>query len=50
LIVSAMIVFVAGVLSDLIASNRVLLEELRMRQLKSEVDAYRSARDRDETP
>jgi hypothetical protein len=45
-----MIVFVAGVLSDLIASNRVLLEELRMRQLKAEVDAYRSANDRDETP
>ena len=42
LIVSAMIVFVAGVLSDLIASNRVLLEELRMRQLLSEVEACRS--------
>jgi glycosyltransferase involved in cell wall biosynthesis len=42
LIVSAMIVFVAGVLSDLIASNRILLEELRMRQLRSEVEACRS--------
>ena len=41
LIVSAMILFIAGVLSDLIASNRVLLEELRMRQLRSEVEASR---------
>jgi glycosyltransferase involved in cell wall biosynthesis len=46
LIVSAMILFVAGVLSDLIASNRIMLEELRMRQLRSEVEAYR-ARDGD---
>jgi hypothetical protein len=42
LIVSAMIVFVAGVLSDLIASNRILLEELRTRQLRSEVEACRA--------
>jgi glycosyltransferase involved in cell wall biosynthesis len=42
LIVSAMLVFVAGVLSDLIASNRILLEELRMRQLRSEVEACRA--------
>jgi hypothetical protein len=42
LIVSAMIVFVAGILSDLIASNRVLLEELRTRQLRSEVEACRA--------
>ena len=41
LIVSAMIVFVAGILSDLIASNRILLEELRTRQLRSEVEASR---------
>jgi len=47
LIVSAMIVFVAGVLSDLISSNRILLEELRMRQLRSEIDASRDARDDD---
>ena len=47
LTLSAMIVFVAGVLSDLIASNRVLLEELRMRQLRSEVEACRRIRDRD---
>ncbi len=46
LIVSAIIVFVAGVLSDLTASNRILLEELRMRQLRAEVEACR-AKDRD---
>jgi glycosyltransferase involved in cell wall biosynthesis len=44
LIVSAMIVFVAGILSDLIASNRVLLEELRTRQLRSEVEASRAGK------
>jgi glycosyltransferase involved in cell wall biosynthesis len=44
LIVTAMIVFVAGVLSDLISSNRILLEELRMRQLRSEIDASRGTR------
>jgi glycosyltransferase involved in cell wall biosynthesis len=42
LIVSAMIMFIAGVLSDLIASNRILLEELRTRQLRSEVDVFRA--------
>src|SRR5688572_30259520 len=42
LTVSAMIVFVAGILSDLIASNRILLEELRTRQLRSEVEACRA--------
>jgi hypothetical protein len=47
LIVTAMIVFVAGVLSDLISSNRILLEELRMRQLRSEIDASRSTRTSD---
>jgi hypothetical protein len=46
LIVSAIIVFVAGVLSDLTAANRILLEELRMRQLRAEVEACR-AKDRD---
>jgi len=44
LILSAMIVFVAGVLSDLIASNRILLEEIRMRQLRTEIEASRAAR------
>jgi glycosyltransferase involved in cell wall biosynthesis len=37
LVVTSMIVFVAGVISDLVAANRVLLEEIRMRQLRSEV-------------
>jgi hypothetical protein len=41
LIVTAMIVFVAGVLSDLTAANRVLLEEIRMRQLRAEIDRCR---------
>jgi glycosyltransferase involved in cell wall biosynthesis len=41
LIVTAMIVFVAGVLSDLTAANRVLLEEIRMRQLRAEIDQSR---------
>jgi glycosyltransferase involved in cell wall biosynthesis len=37
LVVTSMIVFAAGVLSDLIAANRVLLEEIRMRQLRSDM-------------
>jgi len=41
LIVTAMIVFAAGVLSDLTAANRVLLEEIRMRALRREVDDVR---------
>jgi glycosyltransferase involved in cell wall biosynthesis len=41
LIVTAMIVFVAGVLSDLTAANRVLLEEIRMRQLRAEIEECR---------
>jgi glycosyltransferase involved in cell wall biosynthesis len=41
LIVTAMIVFVAGVLSDLTAANRILLEEIRMRQLRAEIDECR---------
>lgn len=39
LIVTAFITYAAGVLADLIAANRRLLEEVRMRQLRSEVDA-----------
>jgi glycosyltransferase involved in cell wall biosynthesis len=35
LVVTSMIVFAAGILSDLIAANRVLLEEIRMRQLRA---------------
>jgi glycosyltransferase involved in cell wall biosynthesis len=41
LIVTSMIVFVAGVLSDLTAANRVLLEEIRMRQLRAEIGKSR---------
>lgn len=37
LILGAMIVFAAGVLADLIAANRILLEEVRTRLLKEEV-------------
>jgi glycosyltransferase involved in cell wall biosynthesis len=37
LIVVAVIVYVAGVLSDLIAANRVLLEEIRTRQLRAAI-------------
>ncbi|MBK7902883.1 MAG: glycosyltransferase family 2 protein [Proteobacteria bacterium] len=37
LIVTAVIVYVAGVLSDLIAANRVLLEEIRARQLRASI-------------
>jgi hypothetical protein len=39
LALSAVAVFVAGILSDLIATNRVLLEELRTRLLVSEINA-----------
>jgi glycosyltransferase involved in cell wall biosynthesis len=38
LIVTAVIIFVAAVLSDLIAANRVLLEEVRSRQLRASID------------
>jgi glycosyltransferase involved in cell wall biosynthesis len=41
LVVTSMIVFAAGLLSDLIAANRVLLEEIRMRQLRSDMAARR---------
>jgi glycosyltransferase involved in cell wall biosynthesis len=37
LILCAMIIYAAGLLSDLIAANRMLLEEIRMRVLRSEV-------------
>lgn len=39
LIVTAMIVFGAGILADLVAANRVLLEEVRMRLLRAEVNS-----------
>jgi glycosyltransferase involved in cell wall biosynthesis len=43
LIVLAFVTYAAGLLADLIAANRRLLEEVRMRQLRSEVDAIRHA-------
>lgn len=45
LIVMAFITYAAGLLADLIAANRLLLEEMRMRQLRSEVAAVRPAVD-----
>jgi glycosyltransferase involved in cell wall biosynthesis len=42
LILTAMIVYSAGVISDIVAANRVLLEEIRTRLLKSEVDRHHS--------
>ena len=43
LLVTAVIVYVAGILADLVAANRVLLEEVRMRQLRAEVERARAA-------
>lgn len=39
LIVTAVVVYAAGLLADLVAANRRLLEELRTRALRREVDA-----------
>jgi len=44
LIVMAVVTYAAGLIADLIAANRVLLEEIRMRQLRSEVEAVRAGR------
>lgn len=44
LVLTAVIVYVAGILADLVAANRVLLEEVRMRQLRAEVERVRVAR------
>jgi glycosyltransferase involved in cell wall biosynthesis len=38
LLVTAVIIFVGGVLSDLVAANRIMLEEIRMRLLRSEIE------------
>jgi glycosyltransferase involved in cell wall biosynthesis len=38
LIVTAVIIYTAGVISDIVAANRVLLEEIRMRVLRAETD------------
>jgi glycosyltransferase involved in cell wall biosynthesis len=45
LLISAVVVFCAGVLSDLIAANRVLLAEIRTRQLRTALDARAARRD-----
>lgn len=42
LLVTAVVVFAAGILADLIAANRVLLEEVRMRLLREEVARSRA--------
>lgn len=47
LLVSAVVVFCAGVLSDLIAANRVLLAEIRTRQLRAALDGHDRTADRD---
>lgn len=39
LVLAAFVTCAAGLLADLIAANRLLLEDLRMRQLRAEVDA-----------
>ncbi len=44
LVLVAFVTYAAGLLADLIAANRLLLEDLRMRQLRSEVDARREGR------
>jgi glycosyltransferase involved in cell wall biosynthesis len=44
LIVTSMIIYGAGVISDIVAANRVLLEEVRTRLLRAEVDGARATR------
>jgi glycosyltransferase involved in cell wall biosynthesis len=41
LIVTAVVIYAAGIIADLVAANRVLLEEVRMRLLRSEVTGAR---------
>ena len=41
LLLTAVVVYAAGILADLVAANRVLLEEIRMRQLRTEVERAR---------
>ena len=38
LIVTAVVIYVSGIMTDLIAANRVLLEDVRMRLLRAEID------------
>ena len=39
LIVMAFVIYAAGIMADLMAANRMLLEEVRMRLLRAEIDA-----------
>jgi glycosyltransferase involved in cell wall biosynthesis len=43
LIVTAVVIYVAGIIADLVAANRVLLEEVRMRLLRAEVTNARDS-------
>lgn len=45
LILSSVVIFAAGVLSDLVAANRVMLAEVRTRLLRERLDGTRSDRD-----
>jgi hypothetical protein len=47
LILAAMIVYAAGIITDLIAANRVLLEEVRTRLLRAEIAAATDIRNAD---
>jgi glycosyltransferase involved in cell wall biosynthesis len=38
LIVTAVVIYVSGIITDLISANRVLLEDVRMRLLRAEID------------
>lgn len=42
LLVTAVVIYAAAILADLVAANRVLLEEIRTRQLRAEVDRIRA--------
>jgi glycosyltransferase involved in cell wall biosynthesis len=46
LLVTAVVMYAVGVLADLVAANRVLLEEVRMRLLRAEVLSARSDGDK----
>lgn len=43
LIVTAVVIYAAGIITDLTAANRTLLEEVRMRLLRAEVERARDA-------
>jgi glycosyltransferase involved in cell wall biosynthesis len=45
LLVTAVVVYASGILADLVAANRVLLEEIRMRQLRAEVNRFRAGQE-----